>query len=73
MNNAPGKYITLGEYVDAMPEGQNEIFYVTGEKRAALHSFSCACRLRCRAAKKSGTKVRQISAHEISISTCVGR
>ena len=39
MNSEPGKYITLGEYVDAMPEGQDEIFYITGEKRAALDSY----------------------------------
>ena len=39
MNSEPGKYITLGEYVDAMPEGQNEIFYITGEKRASLDSY----------------------------------
>ena len=39
MNSEPGKYITLAEYVDTMPEGQNEIFYITGEKRAALDSY----------------------------------
>ena len=39
MNHEPGKFITLGEYVDAMPEGQNEIFYITGEKRSALDSY----------------------------------
>ena len=39
MNSEPGKYITLAEYVAAMPEDQKEIFYVTGEKRASLDSY----------------------------------
>ncbi|MCI5778615.1 MAG: molecular chaperone HtpG [Lentisphaeria bacterium] len=41
MNTEPGKFITLGEYVAAMPEAQKEIFYITGEKRNAV-AFSPA-------------------------------
>ena len=41
MNTEPGKFITLGEYVAAMPESQKEIFYITGEKRDAV-AFSPA-------------------------------
>jgi molecular chaperone HtpG len=32
------KRITLGEYVAAMPEGQEEIYYITGASRAALEA-----------------------------------
>lgn len=38
MNTEPGKMITLGEYVDAMPESQKEIYYITGEKRESVAS-----------------------------------
>jgi len=38
MNNEPGKMITLGEYVDAMPESQKDIYYITGEKRESVAS-----------------------------------
>ena len=36
MNSAPGKRITLDEYVSAMPEGQEHIYYITGEKRESV-------------------------------------
>ncbi len=38
MNSEPGKYITLKEYVDAMPESQKEIYYISGDKREAVAS-----------------------------------
>ena len=38
MNTEPGKMITLGEYVAAMPESQKEIYYITGEKRESVAS-----------------------------------
>ncbi|MBR2344277.1 MAG: molecular chaperone HtpG [Lentisphaeria bacterium] len=38
MNGEVGKYITLKEYVDAMPESQKEIYYITGDKRDAVAS-----------------------------------
>jgi len=38
MNTEPGKMITLGEYVDAMPESQKEIYYITGDKRESVAS-----------------------------------
>ena len=38
MNSGAGKFITLKEYVDAMPESQTEIFYISGEKREAVAS-----------------------------------
>ncbi len=38
MNAEPGKMITLGEYVAAMPESQKEIYYITGEKRESVAS-----------------------------------
>jgi molecular chaperone HtpG len=38
MNNEPGKMISLKEYVDAMPESQKDIFYITGENRTILEN-----------------------------------
>ncbi len=38
MNTEPVKMITLGEYVEAMPESQKEIYYITGEKRESVAS-----------------------------------
>ena len=38
MNTPEGKRITLKEYVDAMPESQKDIFFITGEKREAVAS-----------------------------------
>lgn len=38
MNSSEGKRITLKEYVDAMPESQKDIFYITGDKREAVAS-----------------------------------
>jgi molecular chaperone HtpG len=32
----PGKYLTLAQYVEAMPAGQKEIYYLTGEDREVL-------------------------------------
>ncbi len=36
MNTQEGKRITLKEYVDAMPESQKDIFYISGDKREAV-------------------------------------
>lgn len=38
MNTEAGKFITLKEYVDAMPESQEDIYYITGDKRSAVAS-----------------------------------
>ena len=38
MNTPEGKRITLQEYINAMPENQKEIYYITGEKRSAVAS-----------------------------------
>ena len=38
MNSEPGKRITLKEYVNAMPESQKDIYFITGEKREAVAS-----------------------------------
>lgn len=38
MNTAEGKRITLKEYVDAMPESQKDIYYISGDKREAVAS-----------------------------------
>ncbi len=38
MNTEPGKRITLAEYVAAMPEKQQEIYFITGEKRASVET-----------------------------------
>lgn len=32
----PGKFVSLGEYVEKMPSDQKEIYYLTGESRKAL-------------------------------------
>ena len=34
----PGKFLSLDAYVDAMPPGQEEIFYLTGESRGVLEN-----------------------------------
>jgi len=36
MNSEPGKRITLAEYVAAMPESQEHIYFITGEKRDSV-------------------------------------
>ena len=36
MNGEPGKRITLAEYVAAMPESQEHIYFITGEKRDSV-------------------------------------
>ncbi len=38
MNSDPGKRITLKEYVNAMPESQKDIYFITGEKRESVAS-----------------------------------
>ena len=38
MNTPAGKFITLKEYVEAMPESQKDIYYITGDKRSAVAS-----------------------------------
>ena len=38
MNTPEGKRITLQEYINAMPENQKDIYYITGEKRSAVAS-----------------------------------
>ncbi|MBQ7396756.1 MAG: molecular chaperone HtpG [Lentisphaeria bacterium] len=38
LNSERGKRITLAEYVNAMPESQQDIYYITGEKTDAVAS-----------------------------------
>ncbi len=38
MNTEAGKMISLEEYVNAMPEDQKEIYYISGEKREAVEA-----------------------------------
>jgi len=41
LNGEPGHLITLGEYLESMQEAQNEIYYLSGEDRAALAVNPC--------------------------------
>ena len=36
LRTEPGKYVTLAQYLEAMPSDQADIYYLTGEDRAAL-------------------------------------
>lgn len=36
MNNPAGQYLTLAQYVEKMPEGQKEIYYLIGEARGLI-------------------------------------
>ena len=36
LNTEAGKFTTLAQYVEAMPEGQKDIYYLAGEQRSAL-------------------------------------
>lgn len=38
MNTPEGKMITLSDYINAMPESQKEIYYITGDKRSSVAS-----------------------------------
>ena len=35
-----GKYISLDEYIEAMPDGQNDLYYITGENRKEAEQSS---------------------------------
>ena len=37
-NGEAGKLVSLKEYVEAMPEGQNEIYYIAGENRTVVEN-----------------------------------
>ena len=45
-SSAQGKFITLKEYVEAMPEGQKHIYYATGENRDRLSQLPQTERLK---------------------------
>ena len=36
LKTEPGKFTTLAQYAEAMPEGQKEVFYLAGEQRSSL-------------------------------------
>jgi len=38
IGNPSGKYISLGEYVEKMPEAQKEIYYLAGESRETIEN-----------------------------------
>src|SRR5262249_29784147 len=36
MNTKPGEYVTLAQYVEAMPAGQKDVYYLIGESRELI-------------------------------------